>query len=183
MKMQDAAHHLEYSQSTGEIRTGLIAGHTFDRKIVRYKAVNGLAIFEGDIVLGTVEEMEATMESAAVAALVSGSHPARGIGVNPVPGSARWPFGIIPYQIVTSLPDQARVTDAINEWETNTVIRFVLRTASNASQYPNFVSFEPAAGCSSPTGMKSGKQATSCMKLAILSAYGMSRAEQTGTHL
>ena len=41
-----------------EVRTGYIAGETFDAKLVRYSVVGDLAIFEGDIILGTVEEIE-----------------------------------------------------------------------------------------------------------------------------
>ena len=41
-------------------RTGqsYVLGQTFDAKPVVYSVVDGQAVFEGDIVLGTVEEME-----------------------------------------------------------------------------------------------------------------------------
>jgi hypothetical protein len=145
MKTQKIIKPSEFPETTNAPRTGFIAGHTFDRKQVRYATIDGMAIFEGDIVLGTVEELEATMAPSAIA-------------VTPVKGGARWPMGVIPYQIAATLPNQSRVTDAIAHWEARTVMRFVRRTASNASYYPNFVSFEPASGCSSLVGMKGGKQ-------------------------
>lgn len=42
--------------SSGDVRTGFISGVTFEAKAVQYQAVDGLAIFEGCICLGTVEE-------------------------------------------------------------------------------------------------------------------------------
>jgi Astacin (Peptidase family M12A) len=145
MKTRQGVKPSEFSESPDAPQTGFIAGSTFDRKRVQYAAINGMAIFEGDIVLGTIEELEATRAPSA-------------IPVTPVQGSARWPMGVIPYQIAATLPNQSRVSDTIAHWEAKTVMRFVLRAASNASYYPNFVSFEPASGCSSPVGMKGGKQ-------------------------
>jgi hypothetical protein len=61
---QAQSHHAPNAQSIDAPhdapQTGFIAGNTFDRKQVQYTAINGMAIFEGDIVIGTVEEMEAT---------------------------------------------------------------------------------------------------------------------------
>jgi Astacin (Peptidase family M12A) len=145
MKPQEIVKRSEFIASTNPPRTGFIARHTYDRKQVRYAAIDGMAIFEGDIVLGTVEELEATMVPSAIA-------------VAPVKAGTRWPMGVIPYQIAAMLPNQSRVTDAIAHWEARTVMRFVLRTSSNASYYPNYVVFEPASACSSPVGMKGGKQ-------------------------
>jgi Astacin (Peptidase family M12A) len=145
MKAQEMIKPSQLPKSTNAPRTGFIAGHTFDRKQVQYAAIDGMAIFEGDIVLGTVEELETTVAPSSIA-------------VEAVKGGARWPMGVIPYQVAATLPNQWHVADAIGRWEASTVMRFVLRTASNATYYPNFVSFEPASGCSSPVGMKGGKQ-------------------------
>jgi len=51
-----------------------------------------------------------------------------------------------------------RVTDAIAHWQANTSIRFVLRTAANQAQFPDFVRFVPGGGCSSQVGRRSGPQ-------------------------
>ncbi|WP_445670431.1 M12 family metallopeptidase [Peribacillus sp. FSL R5-0717] len=50
----------------------------------------------------------------------------KGIGITG--DQYRWPNGIIPFQIDSSLSNQQRVTDAISEWENRTFIRFVRRT-------------------------------------------------------
>ena len=47
------------SEFTSEIKTdsSYINGNTFNLKKVKYSIINGLAIFEGDIILETVDEM------------------------------------------------------------------------------------------------------------------------------
>jgi hypothetical protein len=70
----------------------------------------------------------------------------------------RWPNATIPYVIDAGLPNQSRVTDAIAYWQAHTSIRFVLRTAANQSQYPDFVRFVSGGGCSSSVGRQGGQQ-------------------------
>lgn len=119
--------------------TASVSGTTFKDKKLQYAAVNGLAIFEGDIVLGTVEDVQGPQ--------------AEGIGITGE--QFRWQHATIPFEIDSALPNQNRVTDAIAHWQANTKIRFVRRTSANAGFYPNFVRFQPADGCSSPVGMRS----------------------------
>ena len=45
-------------QESEELRHTYITGVTFWNKRVDYAAVDGRAVFEGDILLGTVEQME-----------------------------------------------------------------------------------------------------------------------------
>ena len=45
-------------QASDEVRTAIISGVTFGTKAVQYAVVDGRAIFEGDIDLGSVEELE-----------------------------------------------------------------------------------------------------------------------------
>ena len=136
-----------------DVRTGFISGVTFKNKPVQYTAVNGLAVFEGCIVLGTVEEMEHR-----AALLRAGQDPdiERGVGITGQ--QYRWPNALMPYDIDPSLPNQNRVTDAIAHWQANTNMSFVLRTGANASQYPNYVHFTAAGGCWSMVGMQGGRQ-------------------------
>lgn len=135
-----------------DIRTGFISGTTFTNKPVQYSVVDGLAVFEGCIVLGTVEEMEEK-----TSAIRSGEDVnARGVFITGQ--KYRWPNGIVPYEIDPNLPNQKRISDAIAHWEEKTSIRFVRRTNSNASQYPNYIYFKPSTGCWSLIGMQGGKQ-------------------------
>jgi len=140
----------------GEFRSGpvagtaLIAGVTFARKGLQYAAVDNLAIFEGDIVLGTVDEVQGAANRDA------GIPAERAVGITGQ--QFRWPNARIPYDIDAALPNQQRVTDAIAHWVANTPIRFVLRTAANAAQFADYVHFQPGGGCSSAVGRRGGRQ-------------------------
>jgi Astacin (Peptidase family M12A) len=143
--------------SSDDVRTGFISGVNFKNKPVKYSAVNGLAIFEGCIVLGTVEEME--KKAAAILAgeeVEEDGDTTRGVFITGQ--QFRWTNGIVPYEIDPNLPNQKRITDAITHWQEKTSIRFVWRTSSNASQYPNYIYFKPENGCWSYIGMQGGRQ-------------------------
>ena len=129
-----------------DVRYSYIEGATFGMKKVRYGAVNGDALFEGDIVLGSVSEMEAIKEQ------VENPQPDVELSVT-VKSQFRWPNGVIPFRIDPSLPNQQRVTDAIAHWQANTNVRFRLRTNES-----DFVTFRPAGGCSANVGKRGGEQ-------------------------
>lgn len=138
--------------------TAVISGATFTNKSVVYYDVEGLAIVEGDISLGAVEQVEQTL-NAGREAVASDPNVAFSVGIT---GSQfRWPNCTVPYEIDPALPNQQRVTDAIAHWEANTSIRFPLRTAANQGQYPNYVRFTDAGGCWSMVGMQGGQQTIS----------------------
>lgn len=138
--------------------TAVISGATFTNKSVVYYEVEGVAIIEGDICLGQVDEVKRANDMAREAAT---TNPQIAFGVG-IPGSQfRWPNCRIPYEIDPALPNQQRVTDAIAHWEANTSFRFPLRTAANAGQYPNYVRFTDAGGCWSMVGMQGGQQTIS----------------------
>ena len=142
-----------------ECRSGPLAGTAFvgfrglngtTGKWLHYADVDGQAIFEGDIVLGSIADMQADE---------SGNPVLFSVGITSPDGvQFRWAGGRVPYEIDAALPNQARVTDAIAHWEANTVIRFVLRTAANAAQHPDYVRFVPGGGCSSNVGRRGGAQ-------------------------
>lgn len=140
-----------------EHRSGNVAGilavsGNFEPKKLMYAEVDGEAIFEGDIVLGSASQLDAD------------DVMLQSVGITDP--SKRWPNALIPYEIDAGLTNQSRVTDAIAHWEANTRIRFILRTASNAATYPDYVAFVPGGGCSSYVGRQGGRQAltlgTSC---------------------
>ena len=130
-----------------DVRHSYISGATFGLKKVRYGAVNGEALFEGDIVLGSVAEMEAIKEQ------VENPQSEGELSAVVVLTQFRWPNGVIPFRIDPSLPNQQRVTDAIAHWEANTNVRFKPRTNE-----PDFVTFRPGAGCSAHVGKRGGEQ-------------------------
>ncbi|WP_158623883.1 M12 family metallopeptidase [Corallococcus llansteffanensis] len=128
---------------------------------VSYAVVNGMAVFEGDMILGTAEEMVArTRKVEAQGGTAAGSVQAQGVAVEG--GDSHWLGAVVPYTIDPALPNPSRVTDAINEWTRSTTrVRYVLRTASNAGQYPDYVTFKVGTdpnSSSSSLGRVGGQQ-------------------------
>jgi hypothetical protein len=126
----------------------LIRGNSFAVKAVKYVVIDGLAIVEGDIVLGTPDEVEQTTEQLRAEA-VSGIASAVVI----TGAQFRWPNCRIPFTIDPALPNQARVAEAIAHWETNTGFRFPARTTET-----DFITFRPGSGCSSQVGRRGNQQ-------------------------
>jgi Astacin (Peptidase family M12A) len=125
-------------------KIGYISGNTFQNKRVEYEVIDGLAVFEGDIILGTVDEMERTAKE-----LEEQPFFAEGVVVSGE--QFRWPWGIIPFVIDTQLPNPQRVTNAIRHWENNTPIRFVPKSLNE--EY--WVYFTVATGiCASQVGKR-----------------------------
>ena len=121
-------------------------------KPVEYSVIDGMAIFEGDIALGTVEEMEALKE-----AVETGQADVEGVAITGA--RFRWPNMTIPWDSHASL--RATAQSAIAHWEQFTNMRFPERTAANAGSFPNWISFQPTDGCSSAVGMQGGRQTVS----------------------
>jgi hypothetical protein len=138
-------------RSSTETRSGYISGNTFQRRLLQFAVVDGLALFEGDIALGPIESFESEAQP------TSGELPVRGIGI--VGNQFRWPRGVVPWRSQPAL--RPLVLSAIQHWEANTNIRFVERTADNAANFPNFLSFEQRDGCWSQVGMRGGEQTVS----------------------
>ena len=144
-----------------QMGVAVISGATFEKKSVTYYEVEGMCIVEGDIALGTVEEITKATEDAREA-VAADPNLAFSVGITSGVGSRfRWPNCRMPYEIDPALPNQQRVTDAIAHWESRTSFRFPLRTPANAAQFPNYVRFTDAGGCWSMVGMQGGQQTIS----------------------
>lgn len=151
-------------RASDDVRQGFVRGiEKFDAKPVTYNVIDGMAIFEGDIALGTPGDVDAitasvqsetTSEALSLANAASPGQIVQGVGI---PGLRfRWPGGLMPYTVVAPLRNV--VNQAIAHFNANTRIRFVERTAANAAQFPNWVSFEQLQGCWSQVGMRGGMQ-------------------------
>jgi hypothetical protein len=139
----------EYT-SGEDVRTSVIAGNTFGSRLVTFSVIEGLALFEGDILLGNAETI------GSIGSMQHARHRSpvlpRAAGITGV--GFRWPGGTIPFTIDPALPNQTRVTNAILHWARNTFIRFVQRTTEAA-----FVTFRPSVSvCNSSVGMIGGQQ-------------------------
>ncbi len=138
-------------RSNRDFKVGRISANTFQYREVKYSGIGGLAIFEGDIVLGTVAAIEAVSSKPEVKKLVP-----QGIAITG--DQYRWPGGKIPYRIDPSLSKPERVTGAIAHWEAKTGIRFIALTAHNLNQYKDRVLFTFQDGCFSYVGRQRGEQ-------------------------
>ena len=125
-------------------------------KEVTYAAVDGLAVFEGCIILGTVTEMQAVKQFVDnnPGIKVEDAEP---FGVGIVGAQFRWKNNTIAFEIDPQLPNQQRVRDAIEHWKANTPIKFVPRNA-NDPKHRDFVVFRPGNGCASSVGRRGGRQ-------------------------
>src|SRR5688500_16759827 len=91
-------------------KKGLISGNTFESREVEYEDRDGLAMFEGDIILATEEMMKARRRAKKVPDFV-------GLGVAISGSRYRWNDRTVPYEIDPNLPDPKRVTQAITHWQ------------------------------------------------------------------
>jgi hypothetical protein len=108
----NSATNNDNSSADTEWRTGWINGNNFRNKEVKYRIINGMAIFEGDIILArTPQEIERlSPENKAP----SENEPSVRPSVKAVVRTGdqyRWPRGEIPFVIQSTLPNQNRVTD------------------------------------------------------------------------
>jgi hypothetical protein len=132
--------------ATGPVaRTGIIDTQKTGPRAVTYADNNGIAMFEGDIVLGSTAKMEQRMARIRDGVETLGS-AIRG-------HQFLWSDKTVPFEIDSSLSSASRVTDAIALWESKTKIRFKKHGQEN-----DYVVFAPGDGCSSGVGKRGGKQ-------------------------
>ncbi|MFN0101046.1 MAG: M12 family metallopeptidase [Bryobacteraceae bacterium] len=110
-----------------------------DGRKIRYQAVQGEAVWQGDIVLGPVESVGKGSRASAV---VNGQR-------------LRWTNNSMPYVIDDQVPEKERVEGAIRHWNENTPMRLTPR--QNETNYVQFRQRNGAA-CSSNVGMIGGRQ-------------------------
>src|ERR1051326_1431584 len=120
------------AQNVVHIGTGIFQGRT-----IPYEVVDGRAMFEGDIDLGPADDL----------------HPA---SVELTSTQSRWPNGYIPYIIDSNIPNPQRILDAINAWNTSTVIK--LSPRASELNYVHFIQVNSGGRCSSSSGMLGGEQ-------------------------
>lgn len=119
-----------------------------------YEIINGNAFFQGDIFLGTKEQVEEW------AYAPEPGEPSI-FGIYIVGQSYRWNNNVVPYQFNSNLSSGAEsdFEAAIAHVEATTNIKMVLRTASNASLYPDYVDIVGnEQACWSYVGRQGGKQ-------------------------
>lgn len=141
----------------GEFRTGageekgLIQGVRLAPTLVTFSDMDGLALFEGDIVLGETAELCAAAKQRRPRAMGAMGCVIKG-------QDYLWPGGVVPFELDADFAAPERVQEAIRHWEQKTKIRFVERTVANQLRYKDYVLFENGDGCSSWVGRQTGPQ-------------------------
>lgn len=151
---EDGEHYLV----SDDIRRGYFkpSGHPW--KEVRYANVDGLAVFEGCIILGETEALEKALpdieKAIAAMPLLLEQANLRIQGVAIKGQQYRWKNRTIPYVLPADIPQPERVTNAIAHWHAHTSIRFVPRTTQE-----DYVVFTHVTnGCASVVGRQGGPQ-------------------------
>ena len=140
----------------GSIGVAILGGEA-----LHYEVIDGIAIHDGDMVLGTVEEVIEDTRRWGSGKAVTGSLPERR-NLSPESGDYHWPDGIIPYEIEPGFTARALqdINEAIHEWNTRTVLTLVERTTESS-----FVQFRPrsstpsGSSCSAAVGYRAGPRA------------------------
>jgi hypothetical protein len=144
--------------SSDDVRLGYIKPFGTTWKKVSYANVDGLAVFEGCILLGTTEDLEKsktlieTKLKSMPKLLKDPKIKLQGVAIKGQ--QFRWPGRLIPFVLPNDFPNPKRVTDAIAHWHSKTKIRFIPRNTQN-----DYVHFKAAElGCASIVGRKMGMQ-------------------------
>lgn len=108
-----------------------------------YEVVDGVAVHEGDIVLGRVVDFDA---------VALGQRAPDRSAVKP---DRLWTDAVVPYVFDDGLPQSIRdeVGKAIEHWHQHTRLRFVPRSGES-----DYVRIQPGDGCSSNVGRLGGEQ-------------------------
>lgn len=110
-----------------------------------YDVVDGVAVLEGDIMLGTEQEL----------AEAEAARSRRSVGRRDV-GRYRWPGGVVPYEIAAAFGSAQRrqIQDALAHWNDNTI--YWMRPRSSSDR--DYLYFTTGSGCSSRVGRQGGRQ-------------------------
>ncbi len=129
-------------------KEGVVSDVFFAGKKLAVEEINGKYIYQGDIFLP-----ENNISKSQVKLVLDADEDINAVNKSVGRTKFFWPENTVFYEIDPALPNQQRVADAIDHWESNTAVKFVKRTSES-----NYVYFTPGGGCSSYVGMIGGRQ-------------------------
>lgn len=157
-----SASRFERYPTIGEVRHGYVIGPKGTTMAVTYEVHDGLAIWEGDIVLGKASDISPTREGARRFMGIDDTRETRAKPMGPTSfegiyrtdPSFRWPGGVVPYEVDPALTDLQRIPDAAALIEATTGgITLVPRSGQ-----ADYVTFTASMVCNSPVGRQGGEQ-------------------------
>lgn len=140
----------EYNKTTGDYITYIQAKKKL--RPIHYSLLGNLAIYQGDIILGSAEDMESIRKQ--VEEKTPMPEGVRIINWDD-PSEYLWPKGIVYYKKDSSLTNEAakELKKAMDYWSSKTNITFKERKKES-----NYVEIKDSTGCSADVGMTGGKQ-------------------------
>lgn len=161
-------HTLQYAPGVrGEVKSLTLPGPDGTPFTLRYEVINGLAVFQGDMLLGTADELAALEDADGLE--IQGTVVYQGIcwtflGATVRCEHYRWPDGVVPYAFADDWDDPAMADDenaimhaairgAMDEIERVSAVKFVPRTTQS-----DYLRFHNGEGCASLIGRRGGEQ-------------------------
>ncbi len=136
-----------------------------DLSTLNYLKLGNLAIFEGDIIIGSADQLGFAGRAGPIKLFEKSPDDMTPFGYmakSVLIGARKWPNNLVPYTIDPTYTNPNLILQAISGWEHVTKVRFVERTAANMAIYHNYVYFtngtNPRACLSEGVGMKGGRQ-------------------------
>lgn len=124
-------------------------------RTVEYTEIDGYAVTEGCIILGSAERVKENMERVRSAPGLLKDKP---LGIGIIGGQYRWENAEMPYEIETGFPDVHRIKGAMQHWTDKTGVKFVERNATNRNEIKDYVLFKNGNRCASHVGRQGGAQ-------------------------
>ncbi|MBA7594904.1 hypothetical protein ES703_01860 [subsurface metagenome] len=161
-KPENTSLQSEYPITDQEAKAGFASGPGFINKKVDYIVLNGMALAEGDIALGTEEEMAKSSDVEEITRKDAQEDTRRAQFAMEQPAMAGriagdqylWPNCTMYYVLDSSVNNQARITNAMNHWNQKTGIKFVQRTSQ--ADYVHILN--DGSACWSYVGRRGGRQ-------------------------
>lgn len=155
--LADAADELRFLEEGRPVETVTLYIEGSPREITFVTDDVGQAIYQGDIVLGSSEEIWARSDDTSLTVQELEEDGLELHGLVAARESAIWPGGKVPYIIDASVPTAwlPRIRDAIAHWEDRTSIRFIELDNAEGS-YIRFYDDPSQNNCQSPIGRKAG---------------------------
>ncbi|MDP3705027.1 MAG: M12 family metallopeptidase [Legionellaceae bacterium] len=138
------------SLASGAIGHVIIMDPILGPRDIVYEKIDGYGVAEGDIIIHKLPKPTEPNNIAPQALILL---KLRG---------ARWPQGVVPYELSESLPlpSKLAILEAMTAWQRETHVKFVELSTPGQKEYTDYLSFIPTNGttCSSFVGKQGGSQ-------------------------